>query len=939
MARLARLLACALLVAFGLPAALAVEIAADHPEPLDCQVIPPFAHPASTAVQAAAQTIQGGGRTIEITKFELADVAAPMVDLPVSYVFDARVLFDNGCCEFSGGTRLLVDLPPHTTFIEAASARGRQFPCEVAGNRVECVFPDEPTVQPPVFFGLMHHEPGPVSVSMELVPAPGDTLIGASMHQVDTSVMFDDGEPAVIDVLFLHSQSMPDRYPGSRLESKFDTWIAYSNRILRESGVHILFRNAGVHEFVTDESLTIGQLGQQGIHIWNTDRFNTLREATGADLAVYFRPRVQNDFCGNAPLALPGQLIDNPGMSLFIVQDDMRRCTTPNGTVFLHEAGHALGLGHYVNDSFSPRGYWEFSRGHREEIGVDNGGHPVYMGTIMSANNSNRMANPDVDCPQGVPCGRDIWDIDPAHAALSLNALRHAAAAAMPALAAPDQRDLGVFLRGLSSDSERVEVRVEIQNYSRVDATGSPLELRVPAGWALVGSEPEGSCTQSGAHIHCDAGPLDAYQSTYVDIAIFPGGEFEPLVARLTNTDAFARNNQSVYDPRAHFPVQSRINDVEVDPAVQILLENRVKRDLHVPYALESIDISKSWDQPPQQGGTILSFTGDWNFGLGRPDFDLVFCSMLADGIKCPFVPHGASYDPDYEFPELRTGAIVDLSFAPSAAVEPADISVELDIPFVPASMSFPSRIAGNYFDPQRSGEGCQLTLEADGNTFILTCYTYLSGRQVWMIGTGTLQGGEIAVADMHITRGADFGPAFDPDDVERIIWGTVTLQFLDCNHATLNFQSQLPEFEQISLSTTKLVPGNCLRPKADPFLASLAGNYFDPQRSGEGFQLALEADGETFILTYYTYLAGEQVWLIGTGRLVDGSIVSNDMHLTEGAEFGLAFDPDDVVRIPWGTITLEPIDCNSTLVRIEPELPGFQAMDLQVTKIVTGPC
>jgi hypothetical protein len=36
--------------------------------------------------------------------------------------------------------------------------------------------------------------------------------------------------------------------------------------------------------------------------------------------------------------------------------------------------------------------------------------------------------------------------------------------------------------------------------------------------------------------------------------------------------------------------------------------------------------------------------------------------------------------------------------------------------------------IPGNYFNPFRDGEGCQLTLERDGETFILTCYFYNNG-------------------------------------------------------------------------------------------------------------------------------------------------------------------------------------------------------------------
>ena len=38
--------------------------------------------------------------------------------------------------------------------------------------------------------------------------------------------------------------------------------------------------------------------------------------------------------------------------------------------------------------------------------------------------------------------------------------------------------------------------------------------------------------------------------------------------------------------------------------------------------------------------------------------------------------------------------------------------------------------LSGSYFDPTRDGEGCQLTLERDGASFVLSCYFYDQGKQ-----------------------------------------------------------------------------------------------------------------------------------------------------------------------------------------------------------------
>ena len=116
-------------------------------------------------------------------------------------------------------------------------------------------------------------------------------------------------------------------------------------------------------------------------------------------------------------------------------------------------------------------------------------------------------------------------------------------------------------------------------------------------------------------------------------------------------------------------------------------------------------------------------------------------------------------------------------------------------------------------------------------------------------------------------------------------------------------------------------------------------GNFYNPQRSGEGIQLTLENDGETYVLTYYTYLNGEQVWLIGLGTLDDGGINFDSMSITDGADYGADFDPDDVESRRWGSIDMDFIDCNQAVLDIGPELPGFEPFIVEMQRIVPTQC
>ena len=252
--------------------------------------------------------------------------------------------------------------------------------------------------------------------------------------------------------------------------------------------------------------------------------------------------------------------------------------------------------------------------------------------------------------------------------------------------------------------------------------------------------------------------------------------------------------------------------------------------------------------------------------------------------------------------------------------------------------------VSGNYRGPERSGEGCQLTREANGETFILTCYVYRNQEQVWMIGTGGLQDSRFTSTDMVITEGGDWGAAFDPDDVVRIPFGTVDMEFDDCNNGTVTMlpdtgNPALAGFDDIAIPMRRIVSLDCAAGIPDPANAVRTGNFRAADRSGEGFQLAVEGSSGLHIITFYTYLNGEQVWMIATGNVDGDTIVFEDTVITAGAQWGAAFDPDDVVRIPFGTLTLNFSDCNNATIDIDSILPDFPDQQIELERIVQGVC
>ncbi len=68
-------------------------------------------------------------------------------------------------------------------------------------------------------------------------------------------------------------------------------------------------------------------------------------------------------------------------------------------------------------------------------------------------------------------------------------------------------------------------------------------------------------------------------------------------------------------------------------------------------------------------------------------------------------------------------------------------------------------------------------------------------GNQFWIQGVGSIDGKTITVKEAFFTRGTAYGSGFDPDDVERVDWGTVTIVFDSCTRGSASYESLLPEF------------------------------------------------------------------------------------------------------------------------------------------------
>ncbi len=113
---------------------------------------------------------------------------------------------------------------------------------------------------------------------------------------------------------------------------------------------------------------------------------------------------------------------------------------------------------------------------------------------------------------------------------------------------------------------------------------------------------------------------------------------------------------------------------------------------------------------------------------------------------------------------------------------------------------------SGTWYQPTQAGHGLQVQLiGAPGSRQLVAIwFTYLNGRQVWLLGTGPVQGDQATLA-MTITQGGQFPPNFNAASVVRENWGTLTFEGLGSQIARAQWQSTRPGFSNGGLDLVRL--------------------------------------------------------------------------------------------------------------------------------------
>jgi len=119
------------------------------------------------------------------------------------------------------------------------------------------------------------------------------------------------------------------------------------------------------------------------------------------------------------------------------------------------------------------------------------------------------------------------------------------------------------------------------------------------------------------------------------------------------------------------------------------------------------------------------------------------------------------------------------------------------------------SGISGTWWDPERSGEGFMIDVAKDG-LVVVSYYTYdKQGRQMWVIGAGTVNGNVIELA-FEITDGGVYSSDFDPLTVNHYPWGSGKFTFSSCYAGKAEItpnEDFSAEFEALTIYISRSTP------------------------------------------------------------------------------------------------------------------------------------
>jgi len=116
----------------------------------------------------------------------------------------------------------------------------------------------------------------------------------------------------------------------------------------------------------------------------------------------------------------------------------------------------------------------------------------------------------------------------------------------------------------------------------------------------------------------------------------------------------------------------------------------------------------------------------------------------------------------------------------------------------------------------------------------------------------------------------------------------------------------------------------------------SMSASWYNPAQSGHGITLEL-LDSTRAWMCWFTFdAAGNRAWICSQGSVGGVTITLANAFTVQGGNFPPLFDPQKIVHVPWGSITITFTGCDTATMTWSTTAPGFQSGSMPLSRLTS---
>ncbi len=197
-----------------------------------------------------------------------------------------------------------------------------------------------------------------------------------------------------------------------------------------------------------------------------------------------------------------------------------------------------------------------------------------------------------------------------------------------------------------------------------------------------------------------------------------------------------------------------------------------------------------------------------------------------------------------------------------------------------------------------------------DGKAAMFLFTRDTAGEPMYLLSLGRVEGRQVSFDPVIRTGGGGFGSGSSAEDIDLELWGSMVVEFDDCDASRLNFSgpAAFGSGESALLRLSDIAGVRCGETTAS-VLNGYSGSFINLDRPGVGLNVhvasQLSQGGPAVGLVYWTTYTpeGEQLWLHGLAQIDGNRIDVDEVLQVTGPAFG-ADDP--ITSQPWGSLSLD---------------------------------